>query len=211
MSIYKYDDKNPHKSGFSGFRVVVSVDGKYLQKYFPLSAGKEAKNLEKEWLFLQSLEQHKRMAEMTPNLRSVFATPVKTIRQRFVRIKTTKPSGKKYDTFTPEYIVNGSYKNKRYHKVFNIKERGADNAWMLAVNAAASYKGLQPNSLFERRPPLEQFYLIYKYQVEHLKHKVPLRRFPEELLKTQGGIIGIKDFLEVECGMDFKLYPELIA
>jgi len=211
MSIYKYDDENPHKAGFRGYRVVVSVNGMYKQKYFPLSAEKEARNLEKELLFLQSLEQHKRMAEMTPNLRSVFATPVNTIRQRFVRIKTTKPSGKVYDTFTPEYIVNGSYKNERYHKVFNIKERGADNAWMLAVNAAASYKGLQPNKLFKRRPPLEQFYLIYKYQVEQLTYKIPLRRFPEELLKAQGGIIGIRDFLERECGMDFKLYPELIA
>jgi len=78
-------------------------------------------------------------------------------------------------------LRHDSPNGKRYAKTYNIIRYGYDMAWFKAIEFYAEQKGMSSYShLLKRKPPVEQFYIIHKYQ-ESMGHDIPLARLPAEL------------------------------
>ncbi len=191
MTIREYK-KGEHKSSFIGLRVVVKVGDDYRQKYFNFRKAadddaieamrKEASKLNAEWNMERQLVQSRKERECREKRRvsSPYTTGVSGIKMKFAGGKKHRSTNnKKY--FTPYFIVSGSYKGKRFDKLLNILNKGYDMAWFQAVEFYAKQKKMSNYShLLERKPPVEQFYIIYKHQ-SSLGNDIPLRRLPREL------------------------------
>ena len=191
MTIREYKP-GEHKAGFIGLRVVVNVGGKYLQKYYNFrktETDEEIEQLRKEaeqqnnvWNMERILVQSKKEMDCREKRRvsSAYTTGVSGIKMKFISTSKAKSDNKKR-YYTPYFLVSGSTNGKRFIKPFNIIRFGYDMAWLKAVSFYAEKKNLANYShLLERKPPVEQFYVIYKYQ-RSLGHDIPLRRLPEEL------------------------------
>jgi hypothetical protein len=191
MSIREYK-KGEHKSSFIGLRVVVKVGDDYRQKYFNFRKAaddeaiekmrEDAKTLNAEWNMERELVQSRKERECREKRRvsSPYTTGVSGIKMKFAGGKKKRMGiMKKY--FTPYFLVSGSYQGKRFDKFFNIFSRGYDMAWFKAVEFYATQKKISNYShLLERKPPVEQFYIIYRHQCS-LGHDIPSRRLPKEL------------------------------
>ncbi len=191
MTIREYK-KGEHKSSFIGLRVVVKVGDDYRQKYFNFRKAsdddaiekmrKDAKKLNVEWNMERELVQSRKERQCREKRRvsSPYTTGVSGVKMRFSGGKKHRStSNKKY--FTPYFIVSGSQNGKRFNKLLNILNLGYDMAWFKAVGYYAEQKNISNYShLLERKPPVEQFYIIYKHQTS-LGNDIPLRRIPKEL------------------------------
>lgn len=190
MSIREYL-QGEHNAGFIGLRIVVKVGSDYRQKYFSFrnkseeekeKLKKTAQAINSEWNMERTLTQSIKERECKEIRRtsSAYTTGVSGVKMKFVRYHKFR-AGEKRAYYTPYFKVSGSTKNVRFDKLFNIKQLGYDMAWHKAVMFYAEKKGMSSYShLLERKPPVEQFYVIYKYQVS-LGHEIPLRRLPNEL------------------------------
>jgi hypothetical protein len=95
--------------------------------------------------------------------------------------KTKKKQTVRY--YTPAFIVSGSHNNKLFSKSFNIKTMGYDIAWFKAVDFLCTTKGIySTDDLQRRKPPVEQFAIVYKWQSGQ-GHDIPMERLPDEFLK----------------------------
>jgi len=190
MTIREYE-LGEHKSGFIGLRVVVKVGDDYRQKYFNFKKAttlkkrdalrKEAKELNGIWNMERTLVQDKKNNESKEKRRvsSAFTTGVSGVKMKFMH--TSKPRNPKKKYYTPYFVITGSTQGKRYAKNYNIMRLGYDIAWFKAIEYYAEQKGMNSYShLLKRKPPVEQFYIIHKYQ-ESMGHDIPLARLPAEL------------------------------
>ena len=111
---------------------------------------------------------------------SAYTTGVSGIKMKFISTSKSKlDNNKRY--YTPYFLVSGSTNGKRFIKPFNIIRFGYDMAWLKAVSYYAEQKRLSNfDHLLKRKPPVEQFYVIYNHQ-RSLGHDIPLRRLPTEL------------------------------
>jgi len=180
-----------HQAGFIGLRLVVKVGSDYRQKYFSFrnktdeekdALRKTAQKLNAEWNMERTLTQSIKERECREIRRtsSAYTTGVSGVKMKFVRYHKIR-AGEKRAYYTPYFKVSGSTKTVRFDKLFNIKQLGYDMAWHKAISFYAEKKGFSSFShLLERKPPVEQFYVIYRHQVS-LGHQIPLRRLPNEL------------------------------
>ena len=185
---YRYGE---HKSSFIGLRVVVRVGQDYRQKYFNFRKAntnedldalrKEAKELNGIWNMERILIQDKKNKDSKERRRSssAFTTGVSGVKMKFTH--TFKPRNPKKKYYTPYFVITGSTDGIRYAKTYNIIRYGYDMAWFKAIEFYAEQKGMSSYShLLKRKPPVEQFYIIHKYQ-ESMGHNIPLARMPAEL------------------------------
>jgi hypothetical protein len=178
-------------------RVAVSVGGKLRQKYYhPTSPEmlkrdrKKAKELELEWKFEANIiaAERKRQRKETGKS-SAYVTGVSGIKMKFLVDTKYRPvrgskskKKRKVKYYTPAFVVSGSHNKKAFCKPFNIKTQGFDMAWFNAVNYLCTLKGIHGmDHLLEKKPPVEQFAVIYKWQCS-LGHNIPWERLPDEFL-----------------------------
>ena len=195
MSIREYKEKE-HKAGFIGLRVTVSVGGDYRQKYFNFKKvkteeekeklKKEAEQINSTWNMERRLIQSQKELDCKEKRRtsSAFTASVSGVKMKFTRSHKSKkgqPKSKRKYYYIPVFIISGSTNGVRFDKAINISRFGYDMAWFKAISYYAEMKGISNYShLLERKPPVEQFYVIYKYQ-QSLGHDIPPRRLPKEL------------------------------
>jgi hypothetical protein len=181
-----------HKGGFKGLRVVVKVGDDYRQKYFAYKGTKNKRELAKimraaeklnaEWNMERILTQSKKELECRENRRisSAYTTGVSGIKMKFTCGHKTRGEKRK-SYYTAHFRVSGSTAGVRFDANININRHGYDMAWLKAVMYYAGKKGITNFShLLERKPPVEQFIIIYKHQTS-LGHKIPLHRLPAEI------------------------------
>lgn len=192
MAIYKYDGSQNTPKNYIGFRVVVSVNGKLRQKWFKNTEvlPEEANELEAQWKFEQQLYKDKKSGERKERIaNSAYVTGVAGIKMKFEasRKKTKSKSGKVkiYNSYSPVFIVSGSTNSKRFSKRFNIKTLGFDMAWFKACYyASEKYGHSLLDKMLARKPSVEQFHIIYRWQTKN-GHKIPHDRQPSELLEVE--------------------------
>ncbi len=179
-------------------RVAVSVGGKLRQQYYhPKNpqdlekARKQAKLLQDEWKFeanMLAYERNKKRKETGKS--SAYVTGVSGIKMKFIvdikhrPIRGAKTKRKrKICYYTPSFVVSGSHNKKLFCKQFNIKSLGYDMAWFKAVNFLCRTKGIySTDDLQRRKPPVEQFAVVYKWQTKQ-GHDIPKERLPDEFLQ----------------------------
>ena len=199
MPIYENED-------LTQIRVAVSVGGKLRQKYYrPKTKDmlerhrKEARQLESEWKFEASIIATQKNRERKEKRRSsAYVTGVGGIKMKFLintkhRVKRGSNSKRKrkISYFTPAFVVSGSQDNKLFCKNFNIKTQGFDMAWFNAVTFLCKMKGISNfDKLLAKRPPVEQFHVIYNWQ-RKLGHDIGENRLPNELLTDNGTMRSI--------------------
>lgn len=190
MPVYVKDD-------CSQIRVAVSVGGKLRQKYFHpkspeefVSDRKKAENVEFEWKFEANIIAAQRNKERNEKRRnSAYVTGVGGIKMKFLVNTKNRPKRgaktkrkRKVRYYTPAFVVSGSQNGKIYCKNFNIKTQGFDMAWFNAVTYLGSVKGISSlDHLHKKRPPVEQFRVIFNWQSKQ-GHDIPEERLPDELL-----------------------------
>ncbi len=179
-------------------RVAVSVGGKLRQKYFhpktPEALDKDRKaanRLETEWKFEANIiasDKKRQRKETATN--SAYVTGVKGIKMKFVVDTKHRPTQgaktkrkRKIRYYTPSFVVSGSQQGKIFCKAFNIKAQGFDMAWFKAVNYLCNMKEIHSmDKLLKKKPPVEQFAVIYKWQCQQ-GHVIPKKRLPDEFLE----------------------------
>ena len=187
-----YENKN--EKGIQ-IRVAVSVGGKLRQKYYyPKSSEalkqdrKKANNLDTEWKFEANIIASKKKRERKEmGKSSAYVTGVSGIKMKFVVDTKKRPArgGKskrkrKIRYYTPSFVVSGSHRNKAFCKAFNIKALGFDMAWYKAVDYLCTIKEIRSiDQLLKKKPPVEQFAVIYKWQSKQ-GHRIPKNRLPDE-------------------------------
>lgn len=197
MPIYENED-------LTQIRVAVSVGGQLRQKYFrPKTAEmlvkyrKEARQLESEWKFEANIIASQKNRERKEKRRSsAYVTGVGGIKMKFlINTKHRAERGaktkrkRKISYFTPAFVVSGSQNKKLFCKNFNIKTQGFDMAWFNAVAYLCKVKGISSiDKLLQKRPPVEQFHVIYNWQ-RKLGHDIGENRLPNELLSSDGRVI----------------------
>ena len=187
MTIYHYDGTQKNPKNYVGYRVAVSVNGKLRQKWFKgtKEEPREAKELDKMWRFEQGLYKDSRNRERKERLsNSAYVTGVAGIKMKFASNGRGLVSGKHKYYYFPAFIVSGSVNSERFVKTFNIKNLGFDMAWFKACQYAAEKYG--PNLLdqmLSKKPRVEQFYIIYRWQSQS-DSEIPVSCFPEEILKN---------------------------
>ncbi len=191
MTIREYKP-GEHKAGFKGLRVVVKVGDDYRQKYFAFRGitnkkelnkiKKEAEALNSEWNMERQLIQSKKDLECKEHRRisSAYTTGVSGIKMKFARGKKVRAGVTKY-YYSPLFIISGSTDGVRFDKNINISKHGFDMAWLKSVMFYADKKGITNYThLLDRKPPVEQFIVIYKHQ-KSLGHDIPPHRIPKEI------------------------------
>lgn len=191
-------------------RVAVSVGGKLRQKYFypktPEALDKDRKvanRLETEWKFEANIiaSDRKRQRKETGKS-SAFVTGVSGIKMKFVVDTKKRPvqgaktkRKRKIRYYTPSFVVSGSHNTTVFCKAFNIKVLGFDMAWYKAVNYLCTTKKISSmDKLYKKKPPIEQFAIIYKWQSQQ-GHTIPKQRLPDEFLEqdTEGELTRFID------------------
>lgn len=194
MPIYEKDDG-------SQIRVAVSVGGKLRQKYYHPKTPEmlesdriKARAIEAEWKFEANMIAAQRNKERAEKRRgSAYVTGVGGIKMKFLVNTKNRPKRgaktkrkRKISYYTPAFVVSGSQNNKLYCKNFNIKTQGFDMAWFNAVNFLCDTKGITSmDHLLKKKPPVEQFRIIIRWQ-RKLGHDIPEERLPNELLDQDG-------------------------
>ena len=188
MAIYKYDGTQTTPKNYIGYRVAVSVNGELRQKWYKKTEElpKEAKALEKQWKFEQQLYKTSRIRDRKERAQnSAYITGVSGIKMKFEASKKRKKAYGKmkvYRSYAPVFIVSGSTNKKRFIKRFNIKTLGYDMAWFKACQyASEKYGKTLLDKMLAKKPPVEQFQIIYRWQTKN-GHKIPVDRLPNELL-----------------------------
>ena len=179
-------------------RVAVSVGGKLRQKYYHpktpealIKDRKRANLVETEWKFeanIMASDRNRRRKETGKS--SAFVTGVSGIKMKFVVDTKKRPvmgaktkRKRKVRYYTPSFVVSGSHKKKAFCKAFNIKSLGFDMAWYKAVNYLCTIKEIRSmDDLYKKKPPIEQFAVIYKWQSQQ-GHVIPKERLPDEFLE----------------------------
>lgn len=189
-----YETKKPTQTQI---RVAVSVGGKLRQKYFhPRNpeelekARKQASALQNEWKFEANMIAYERKKQRKETGSSAYVTGVSGIKMKFIAYVKRRPEkGSKTKRkrtvryYTPAFIVSGSHNNQLFSKSFNIKSLGYDIAWFKAVSYLCDIKGIYAtDALQKRKPPVEQFAVVYKWQSQQ-GHTIPKERLPDEFLK----------------------------
>jgi hypothetical protein len=188
-------------------RVAVSVGGKLRQQYYHpknqedlIKARKQARQLESEWKFEANIiaSQRNRQRKETGES-SAYITGVSGIKMKFVVDTKSRPvqgaktkRKRKIRYYTPSFVVSGSHKNKVFCKAFNIKALGFDMAWFKAVNYLCNTKEISnTDKILKKKPPVEQFAVIYKWQSQQ-GHLIPKERLPDEFLEkdTEGELLS---------------------
>jgi len=190
MTIREYQ-RGEHKGGFIGLRVVVNVDRQYRQKYFAYKGAtdekvlaeirKKAETLNAEWNMERNFAQSKKNLECKEHRRisSAYTTGISGIKMKFVASSKSRSGETTY--YTPIFKISGSTDGVRYDGSYNIARLGYDMAWLRAVMYYAEQKSISNyGHLLKRKPPVEQFLVIYKYQNSQ-GHNIPLRRLPSEI------------------------------
>ena len=195
--------ENEHPAKFIGLRVVVKVGSDYRQKYFSFKSKKysktllndkevenirqEAKALNNTWNMERNFTQTMKERECKEKRRSssAYTTGVSGIKMKFAaygrHTPNKQPKEKQKTYYTAVFKVSGSTNNTRFDKSYNINALGYDMAWLKAVMYYAKQKNLSSfDHLLKRKPPVEQFLIIYKHQCAQ-GHDIPLRRLPEEI------------------------------
>ena len=188
-------------------RVAVSVGGKLRQKYFhpktPEALDKDrtaANRLEIEWKFEANIIASDRNRQRKETGKSsAFVTGVSGIKMKFVVDTKKRPvqgaktkRKRKIRYYTPSFVVSGSHNKQAFCKAFNIKALGFDMAWFKAVNYLCNMKEISSmDKILKKKPPVEQFAVIYKWQCQQ-GHVIPKERLPEEFLKadSKGELVG---------------------
>ncbi len=191
MAIYHYDGSQKTPKNYVGFRVAVSVNGELRQKWYKDTKvlPKEAKVIESQWKFEQQLYKNQKMRERKELVKnSAYVTGVAGIKMKFqASIKRKKLSSGKtkvYRSYAPVFIVSGSTNSKRFIKRYNIKTLGFDMAWFKACQfAAEKYGETLLDKMLKKKPPVEQFQIIHRWQTK-MGHNIPIDRLPNELLKS---------------------------
>lgn len=187
MPIYHYDGTQKTPKNYVGFRVAVSVNGKLRQKWYKdtKELPAEAKQLEREWKFEQQLYKSSKVSERKERAQnSAYITGVSGIKMKFISIKK-QVAGKVTYYYTPVFIVSGSNNNKSFIRNFNIKTLGFDMAWFKACQyAAVQYEMSSFDKILARKPSVEQFHIIYRWQTKKGLN-IPFYRMPNELLPEE--------------------------
>lgn len=191
MGIIEYKE-GEHRANFIGLRVTVNVGGDYRQKYFNFKKAetdddikklrKAAGDINTQWNMERTLIQSKKYIDSREKRRtsSAFTTGVSGVKMKF-SYTIKHRGGKKKKYYTPYFVISGSQEGVRFNKTINIIRFGFDMAWFKAISYYADQKGIANYShLLERKPPVEQFFIIHKYQ-QSTGHVIPLRRMPTEL------------------------------
>lgn len=197
MTIREYVE-NEHPAKFIGLRVVVKVGSDYRQKYFSFKSKKysktllndkeiesvrqEAKVLNNSWNMERNFTQTMKERDCKENRRasSAYTTGISGIKMKFAAYGR-KHTGIPTKYYTAIFRISGSTKGVRFDKTYNINSIGYDMAWLKAVMYYAEQKSLSSfDHLLKRKPPVEQFLIIYKHQRTQ-GHDIPLRRLPEEI------------------------------
>jgi hypothetical protein len=186
MTVYRYDGSQKTPKNYVGVRVAVSVNGKLQQKWFPGITGecKEAEELERQWKFEQQLYKSKRMRERKEKAQnSAYITGVSGIKMKFVA-SIKRRNNNVYRYYAPMFIVSGSVDRQKFIKKYNIKTLGFDMAWFKACQYAAEKYGTNRlDYMLAKKPSVQQFHLIYRWQTGQGGHKIPEERLPNELLE----------------------------
>ena len=76
--------------------------------------------------------------------------------------------------YTPAFVVSGSSNGKQFFRPFNIKTLGYDMAWFKACRFASEKYGKNLlEKILEKKPPVEQFHIIYRWQAQQLGLNIP--------------------------------------
>jgi hypothetical protein len=165
-----------------------------------IKARKQARQLESEWKFEANIiaSQRNRQRKETGKS-SAYVTGVSGIKMKFVVDTKSRPvqgaktkRKRKIRYYTPSFVVSGSHKNKVFCKAFNIKALGFDMAWFKAVNYLCNTKEIySTDKILKKKPPVEQFAVIYKWQSQQ-GHLIPRERLPDEFLDrdTEGELLS---------------------
>ncbi len=200
-SVCKYERTNImpiyEKEDGSQIRVAVSVGGKLRQKYFHPKTPenlkrdlKKAEAVETEWKFEANIIASQKNKERAEKRRSsAYVTGVGGVKMKFLVNTKNRPRRgaktkrkRKISYFTPAFVVSGSQDGKLYCKNFNIKTQGFDMAWFNAVSYLGSVKRISNlDHLMKKKPPIEQFKVIFDWQ-RKLGHEIPEERLPDEFL-----------------------------
>lgn len=190
--------ENEHPAKFIGLRVVVKVGSDYRQKYFSFKSKKysktllndqeidrvrqEAKALNNTWNMERNFTQTMKERDCKENRRtsSAYTTGISGIKMKFVAYGKQR-TGKRKKYYTAVFKISGSTSSVRFDRTYNINSIGYDMAWLKAVMYYAEQKSLSSfDHLLKRKPPVEQFLIIYKHQCAQ-GHDIPLRRLPAEI------------------------------
>ncbi|HIO91707.1 MAG TPA: hypothetical protein EYG68_02550 [Leucothrix mucor] len=184
MAIYQYDGSQKNPPNYVGYRVAVSINGKLHQKWFKgvKTKTKEMESLEREWKFKQQLHKTSRMRERKELVKnSAYVTGVAGIKMKFV-VSSKRKKKKVYRSYAPSFIVSGSVDGDKFSKKYNIKTLGFDMAWFKACQfAAEKYGSTLLDKMLAKKPNVEQFQIIYRWQTKR-GLDIPLNRMPNELL-----------------------------
>ena len=185
MTVYKYDGSQNTPKNYVGVRVAVSVNGILQQKWFPGVTGecKEAEELERQWKFEQQLYKSKRVRERKEKAQnSAYVTGVSGIKMKFVA-SIKRRNDNVYRSYAPMFIISGSVDRQKFSKKYNIKTLGFDMAWFKACQyAAEKYGTTRLDYMLAKKPSVQQFHLIYRWQTGQGGHVIPQNRLPNELL-----------------------------
>ena len=187
MAIYHYDGTQTTPKNYVGYRVAVSVNGELRQKWFKKTEKKpkEADELDRMWRFEQGLYKDSRNRERKERVsNSAYVTGIAGIKMKFVSNGKRIVSGKLNRYYIPAFIVSGSADSERFLKKFNIKTIGYDMAWFKACQYAAEKYGANLlDEMLRKKPAVEQFHIIYRWQTQ-CGIDIPLTSLPDEILEN---------------------------
>lgn len=185
MAIYHYDGTQKTPKNYVGYRVAVCVNGKLRQKWYKNTTEKpkEAEELDRLWRFEQQLHRDTKKRERKERVsNSPYVTGVAGIKMKFISNGKRIVAGKVKRYFTPAFVVSGSSNNERFLKTFNIKTLGYDMAWFKACQFAEEKYGANLlDKMLRKKPPVEQFHIIYRWQTQGGKKILP-SSLPDELI-----------------------------
>lgn len=185
MAIYHYDGTQKTPKSYVGYRVAVSVNGELRQKWYKgtTEKPKEADELDKLWRFEQGLFKDSRNRERKERIsNSAYVTGVAGIKMKFVANGKRIVSGKLNRYYIPAFIVSGSVNGERFLKKFNIKTYGYDMGWFKACQYAAEKYGSNIlDKMLSKKPAVEQFHIIYRWQTQR-GIDIPLTSLPDEII-----------------------------
>ena len=185
MAVYRYDGSQKTPPNYVGIRVAVSINGKLQQRWFRGVTGecKEADELERQWKFEQQLHKSKRVGDRKEKAQnSAYITGVSGIKMKFVA-SIKRRNKNVYRSYAPMFIVSGSVDKQKFSKKYNIKTLGFDMAWFKACQfAAEKYGATRLDYMLKKKPSVQQFHLIYRWQTGQGGHVIPQNRLPNELL-----------------------------
>ncbi len=187
MAIYHYDGTQKTPKNYVGYRVAVSVNGELRQKWYKETKEKpkEAEELDRLWRFEQQLYKDSKNRERKERANnSAYVTGIAGIKMKFIPNGRRVVKGELKRYYTPAFVVSGSSNGKQFFRPFNIKTLGYDMAWFKACRFASEKYGENLlDKMLKKKPPVEQFHIIYRWQAQQLGLNIPLSSLPDELIE----------------------------